>query len=76
MTFYVYENWRADDKTVVHCADCRYCNHGKGIGTGTRGDDNGKWHGEFKTFDEAKKFALSLNREMNNFCSVCKPQEL
>ncbi len=75
MTFYVYENWQADDKTVVHCATCRFCNKGKGIGTGTLGQKNGKWHGEFKIFEEARNFAMSLHRINNRFCSFCKPDK-
>lgn len=76
MAFYIYENWRANDKTVIHKADCRYCNQGKGIGIGTRGTENGKWYGEFKSFDEAQTFALTLHRNKNTFCSFCKPDKV
>ena len=72
---YVYENWRAGDKTKVHRADCKKCNCGKGTGTGTRGTENGKWHGPFKTCDEAKKYALSLGRRENRCCNTCKPEQ-
>lgn len=71
MTFYVYENWRADDKAVVHRADCSFCNSGKGTGRGTLGEVNGKWHGPFESKEEAFCYAKSLNRKKTCCCATC-----
>lgn len=71
MTFYVYENWRADDKAVVHRADCSFCNSGKGTVRGTLGDVNGKWHGPFESEEKALRYAESLHREKTGCCGIC-----
>ena len=74
VSFWVYENWRADDKTMVHRAQCSRCNQGNGTGKGTLGNINGEWHGPFKTCDEAKRYALSRGRKKSTCCSFCKPE--
>ena len=30
MRYYVYENWTAEHKAVIHKGTCRYCNEGQG----------------------------------------------
>ncbi|WP_156964360.1 hypothetical protein [Clostridium sulfidigenes] len=40
--YYVYENWRAEKKDVIHKGDCRLCNEGNGTGKNTLGESNGK----------------------------------
>ena len=30
MEYWVYENWTAEHKAVVHSATCGFCNHGRG----------------------------------------------
>lgn len=38
MSFYIYENWQADDKAVIHKGSCSFCNEGEGTGRGTLGN--------------------------------------
>lgn len=71
MTFYVYENWRADDKAVVHRADCKFCNNGKGTGRCISGNVNGKWHGSFMREEDALRFANGLRRRTVRCCGIC-----
>lgn len=70
-TYYVYENWTADDKAVIHYADCPYCKNGQGIhpGSGTR---NGRWHGPFFSFEIANKAAKETKRRVKS-CQICAP---
>ncbi|MBA3075525.1 MAG: hypothetical protein FP831_18155 [Anaerolineae bacterium] len=52
MTFYIYENWQAGPhKARIHNATCRFCNNGNGIHP-EASEENGKWHGPFKTLEE------------------------
>jgi len=67
----VYENWRADDKAVVHKVNCSFCNNGQGNGRNTEGENNGKWYSGFSTEQVAFEFASSLNRKSTNKCSRC-----
>ncbi len=69
--YYVYENWQASDKAIVHKASCPYCNNGKGTSRGTEGTAHGKWHGSFKGEDEAYTFAQSLQRDITAKCKHC-----
>lgn len=71
MEFYIYENWVASDKAVIHYGKCAFCNHGKGTGCGTLGDKNGRWWGPFTTSDEAFKKAGTLNRKEIAYCQHC-----
>lgn len=64
----VYENWRADDKAIVHKSSCSFCNNGKGVGRNTEGDANGKWHTGYETEEEAYYVAKSLNRKTTKKC--------
>ena len=69
--YFVYENWTAEHKAVIHHADCKFCNSGKGLhpNAGTR---NGKWHGPFASYDQALHAAQGTGRPVRN-CKVCKP---
>lgn len=70
-SYFVYENWIAEKKAVIHFGDCSYCNYGKGIhvNTGTR---NGCWHGPFATFAIAEKAAKETGRPVRT-CKICAP---
>ena len=69
--YYIYENWRAEKKAVIHKGICKFCNEGKGTGKTTLGDSNGKWHGSYLKFEDAWEKANSLeNREVRK-CSFC-----
>lgn len=67
----VYENYRAEDKAVVHKSSCAHCNGGKGIGTNTKGIANGRWYTGFSTEDKALIFAKGLNRKNTKKCGHC-----
>lgn len=73
MVFYIYENWVAEKKAVIHREDCSFCNYGQGIHKNIRGNRNGKWHGPFLNFEKAYNFAKSLKDRPTKECSFCKP---
>ena len=48
--YWVYENWTAEHKAVVHAGACGFCKHGHGTDRRKpRGDANGKWYGPYPT---------------------------
>ena len=53
MSYYFYENWTAEHKAVIHEGSCGYCNYGNGCHENPLGNRNGKWHGPFKSVEEA-----------------------
>ena len=73
MNFWVYEHF-SNKRARVHAADCRYCNHGQGVG-GDQTNDDDKWHGPFKTYAEAETTAQSLGQKDTRDCGVCKPAQ-
>lgn len=71
MSFYVYENWVAEKKAVIHKGECSFCNNGVGIHQNIRGVKNCRWHGPFDSYEEAREIAKGLgNREVRN-CKKC-----
>jgi hypothetical protein len=66
MTYWVYENWRAENKAVIHHASCGYCNDGRGCHDNPCGNRNGKWHRPFSTYEEAEKTAKNTGRLVKN----------
>ena len=73
MNFWVYEHF-SNKRARVHTADCRYCNHGQGVG-GDQTNDDDKWHGPFKTYAAAEGHAQSLGQKDTRDCGVCKPAQ-
>ena len=73
MSYWVYENWVAESKAVIHLGACRFCNEGAGTGRNVRGERNGKWHGRFGSFDEADVAARKTGRPVRS-CR-CVPQQ-
>ena len=73
MDFWVYEHF-SNKRARIHAGDCRYCNHGKGVG-GDQSNDDDKWHGPFSTFAEADTHAASLKQKDTRACGVCKPAQ-
>lgn len=68
--YYVYENWRVrPHKARIHLANCRHCNHGAGITTGTH-PDNGKWHGPYTTLRNARIAAQKTGGRVSR-CMIC-----
>ena len=47
MAFWVYENWTAEQKAVIHKGSCGYCKEGRGCHEHKLANRNGKWHGPF-----------------------------
>jgi len=74
--YYIYRNWVAEKKAVIHKASCSYCNSGKGLHNNLRGNKNGAWSQQgYKTYGEARKAAEEPyeghdDLEAKN-CSVC-----
>ena len=73
MDFWVYEHF-SNKRARIHAGNCRYCNHGKGVG-GDQTNDDDKWHGPFDTFADAEKKAASLKQKDTRACGVCKPAQ-
>lgn len=69
MSYFVYENWRADNKAKIHKGSCSFCNYGKGIHV-QASSTNGKWSKPFASLEEAMKYAKSTGRKVSlcNFC--------
>ena len=74
-TYYIYRNWAAAKKAVIHKANCSYCNYGKGLQNNRRGDKNGAWSQEYKTYEDAKKDAEKPYKSHDDLevknCDVC-----
>ena len=70
MRYYVYENWTAEHKAVIHKGTCRYCNEGQGCQENSLGNKNGKWHGPFDSFEKAGSAAENTGRPVRP-CSRC-----
>jgi len=71
-SYYVYENWTAEKKAVIHYGFCSNCNFGKGVhvNSGTR---NGRWLGPFTTFASAEKAADATGQPVRT-CKKCSPR--
>ncbi len=70
-SYFVYENWRAEDKAKIHFGHCSYCNYGKGIHP-EASSRNGRWHGPFMNFSDAEKAAKGTGRSVS-ICKTCRP---
>lgn len=73
MSFYIYENWTAENKARIHRADCRFCNYGQGIQPHKQEGRNGRWHGSFATYPEAVTAARRLKGRIMTNCKKCQP---
>ena len=61
--YWVYENWTAEHKAVVHAGACGFCKHGHGTDRRKpRGDANGKWRGPYPTVAVANAAAQRTGR--------------
>jgi len=72
--YWVYENWVAESKAVIHTSTCGFCNNGAGTGRNIRGERNGKWHGAFGSLDEAETVARGTGRPMRRH--ACVPSDI
>lgn len=73
MKYYIYENWRAEKKCVIHTSSCRMCKDGKGIHLQSS-EQNGKWHGPFVSYEDALKYAMSCENRVIKTCKICIPE--
>lgn len=62
MAYWIYENWTAEHKAVVHAGSCGHCNEGRGRTPNPLGEKNGRWHGPFPTLDAANQAARATGR--------------
>ena len=60
--YFVYENWTAESKAVIHIGNCGHCKGGRGCHSNPLGPKNGRWHGPYKTYLDAKNKAISTGR--------------
>lgn len=72
MTFWVYENWVAESKAVIHRGYCGHCNEGKGQNKPKEEGVCGQWHGPYPTYELAYNRAKSTKRTVKH-CGICKP---
>jgi hypothetical protein len=70
MNYWVYENWVAESKAVIHAGECALCNDGAGTGRNTQGTLNGKWHGPFESPDRAEIGAHQTGRPVRRHSCV------
>ena len=71
VSYYVYENWTAEDKAKIHYGHCSYCNYGKGIHPDAS-SRNGQWLGPFKSYSVAHEEAIATGRKVST-CKFCNP---
>ena len=64
MNYYVYENWIAENKAVIHRGSCGNCKEGKGCHQNPLGNKNGKWSPLFESIEEAERFAIETGRSV------------
>jgi len=74
MKYYIYENWTAEKKAVIHKENCSYCNSGNGIHP-EKTNKNGTWHGPFENWNDAWCFASSLKGREVRCCKTCNPDK-
>ena len=70
MGFWVYENWTADNKAVLHVGSCGHCNEGKGCHDTPHGESHGKWHGPFDSLEAAKAAAEGTGRPVSEHTCI------
>ncbi len=70
MSFYVYENWVAENKAVIHRGTCGNCREGRGCHENPLGNRNGKWHGPFDTLHRAEDAARATGRYVRRYRSI------
>ena len=70
MEYWIYENWTAESKAVIHRSTCGYCKDGKGCHSNTLGKKNRRWLGAFNTLEDARKVANSSSRPVKEHSCV------
>jgi F-type H+/Na+-transporting ATPase subunit beta len=67
--YWVYEDMLNHTATMHH-GDCRYCNHGAGMGRG-RIESDSRWLGPYDSTRTAKRRAPIRPNSMLRNCGVC-----
>ena len=62
MIYYVYENWTAEHKAVIHRGSCGNCNEGRGCHENPLGNIHGRWHGPFVSLEKARRVAENTGK--------------
>jgi len=62
MAYWVYENWVAENKAVIHRASCGHCKDGQGCHILKHLGKNGRWRGRFRTLPDARAAAERTGR--------------
>jgi hypothetical protein len=61
MKLYIHENWQAGaHKAVIHRGSCGHCKDGAGR-AGSHDPRDARWHGPFKTLEEAEDLSAGLS---------------
>ncbi len=72
--YLVYENWRAENKAVVHKNNCGHAKEGN-----NRLEDylapNDRWFGYFNNLESAIAFASLLPNRQMKLCGTCLANE-
>jgi F-type H+-transporting ATPase subunit beta len=66
--YWIYEDMTVHTATV-HRADCRYCNHGAGMGRGRIAQDS-RWLGPYNSMRAAQQAPVRANSMLRN-CGIC-----
>jgi len=72
MSYWVYVNWTAEHKAVIHWGSCGNCNNGKGCHPNPLGEKNGAWRGPFRDLDEARERAKETHKPVREHACVTK----
>lgn len=72
MSYWVYENWQADNKAVIHHSKCGRCKDGKGCHNNKHGERNGRWLGPFQNLDTANQAAKATGRSLREDSCISK----
>lgn len=60
--YYVYENWTAENKAVIHRGSCGNCQDGRGCHPHIKGDKNGRWLGPYGNLRDAEDAACHTGK--------------
>lgn len=74
-SYLVYENWRAENKAVVHKSTCGFAKDGNQRHTNqwllNNHSPNDRWFGYFVSLEDAIAFAALLPNRQFRLCSHC-----
>lgn len=77
--FLIYENWRAENKAVLHKSECGHANEGHTKITNQwlreNPSSNDRWFGYFSTLNEAIAFGALIPNRSLKLCGHCLNNE-